>query len=74
MLSRRAEETRRGRTDIRAINPLLMQNFPAFGVEVFELTDAQRQAMADATRDVHQMFRDRVDGGSHLLDLVLADR
>lgn len=74
LLSRRAEETRRGRTAIRGIGPLLLQNFGAFGVTVHELTPAERQAMAEATRGVQEMFRTRVENGSRYLDLVLNNR
>lgn len=71
LLSNRAEETRRGRRDIRAINPMLVQNLSAFGIEVVELTSDERATMATITSVVHDEFRSRVDGGSALLDLVL---
>ena len=73
LLSNRAEETRRGRRDIRAINPMLVQNLSNFGIEVVELTSEERAAMATATAGVHAEFRSRVDGGSTLLDLVLSN-
>ncbi len=71
LLSNRAEETRRGRRDIRAINPMLVQNLSAFDIEVVELTSDERATMATITSVVHDEFRSRVDGGSALLDLVL---
>lgn len=73
LLSNRAEETRRGRRDIRAINPMLVANLSNFGIEVVELTSQERAAMAAATEDVHAQFRTRVDGGAALLDLVLSN-
>lgn len=74
LLSRRAEETRRGRTAIRGIGPLLLQNFGAFGVTVYELTDAERASMAAATSSVQDMFRSRVQDGDRFLDLILNNR
>lgn len=74
LLSRRAEETRRGRRAIRDIGPLLLQNFTAFGVTVHEISPAERQAMAAATRGVYDMFRSRVADGGRYLDLVLNNR
>lgn len=74
MLSNREVETRRGRSDIRSINPMLMQNFGAFGVTVVELTDAERAALAAATQPVHEEFRARVPTGVEMLDTILANR
>jgi len=74
LLQNRAEETRRGRRDIRAINPMLMQNFGQFNVTVYTPTAAERSAMATATRRVYDMFRQRVQGGGALLDTVLQNR
>ncbi|MCB9521505.1 MAG: TRAP transporter substrate-binding protein [Myxococcales bacterium] len=74
LTANRAEETRRGRRDIRALNPMLIQNFTAFGVTVYTMTASERQAMATATHGVYDMFRTRVPGGGQLLDLVLANR
>ena len=74
LLSRRDDETRRGRRAIRDIGPLLLQNFTAFGVTVYEISSAERQAMAAATRGVYDMFRSRVPDGGRYLDLVLNNR
>jgi TRAP-type C4-dicarboxylate transport system substrate-binding protein len=71
LLSNRAAETARGRRDIRAINPMLVANLAAFGIEVVELTANERAVMAAATVGVRDEFRTRVEGGSTLLDLVL---
>lgn len=73
LLSNRAEETRRGRRDIRAINPMLVANLTNSGITVVELTDQERQVMAAATSGVHEQFRSRVEGGSALLDLILSN-
>lgn len=74
LLSRRAEETRRGRREIRDIGPLLMQNFGTFGIDVVELSSAERAAMAAQTQGVYDQFRSRVDGGSRFLDIILSNR
>lgn len=67
-------ETRRGRADIRALNPMLIQNFTAFGVTVVTLTAAERQALAAATLHIQDEFRRRVPTGARLLDVILANR
>ncbi len=74
LLSNREAETRRGRNDIRQINPMLMQNFAAFGVNVVELTDAERSALAAATSGVEAQFRSRVPTGVPLLETILQHR
>lgn len=74
MLSNREAETRRGRNDIRAINPMLMDNFGAFGVNVVQITDAERAALAAATAGVHDEFRSRVPTGVGMLDTILQNR
>ncbi|MFT4703188.1 MAG: TRAP-type C4-dicarboxylate transport system substrate-binding protein [Bradymonadia bacterium] len=74
LVSRRSEETARGRRAIRDITPLLIQNFGAFGVEVYTMTAAERSAMAVATAGIYDMFRERVPNGAGLLDAILANR
>lgn len=74
LLSNRAAETRRGRNDIRGINPMLMQNFSAFGVEVVELTEAERNSLREATSGVYDQFRSRVPNGVPMLETILQHR
>ena len=73
LLSNRVAETRRGRRDIRALNPILVENLSSFGITVVVLTDQERATMAAATVGVHDQFRTRVEGGGGLLDLVLSN-
>lgn len=70
LLSNRAEETRTGRRLVRRINPLLIQNLRASGVNVVELTAAERNALRQATRGVRQEFRTRVPEAAALLDII----
>ncbi len=74
LLANRETETRSGRRSIRALTPMLLQNLRNRGIEVVELTAAERSAMRDATASIQQMFRQRVSGGAALLDIILANR
>jgi TRAP-type C4-dicarboxylate transport system substrate-binding protein len=73
LLANRDTETSSGRRQIRALTPLLLQNLEAAGINVVELTSAQRAAMRTATAGVHAMFRSRVSGGGALLDIINAN-
>lgn len=73
LLANRDSETSSGRRAIRALTPLLLQNLTAAGINVVELTSAQRAAMRSATAGVHTMFRSRVPGGAALLDIINAN-
>ncbi|MCA9562171.1 MAG: TRAP transporter substrate-binding protein [Myxococcales bacterium] len=70
LLSNREAETASGRRLIRTLTPALLQNLENSGVTVYEMTDEERAAFAAATRSVHDMFRERVDDGGELLDLI----
>ncbi|TVR02909.1 MAG: TRAP transporter substrate-binding protein [Deltaproteobacteria bacterium] len=72
--SNRRQETRSSRSLVRAMNPALMQNLRDFGLNVYTLTDAEREVFRERTRPVHQQFRERVRGGGDLLDLIEANR
>lgn len=65
-------ETLSGRRLIRALTPALLENLGNAGITVYYMTDEERAVFAEATRSVHQMFRDRVEGGGTLLDLIYA--
>jgi TRAP-type C4-dicarboxylate transport system substrate-binding protein len=73
LLANRESETSSGRRAIRALTPLLLQNLTAAGINVVELTPAQRAAMRSATAGVHTMFRSRVPSGAALLDIINAN-
>lgn len=70
LLTNRAEETRTGRRLVRRINPLLIQNLRASGVNVVELTAAERSSLRESTRGVRDEFRRRVPEGAQLLDII----
>jgi TRAP-type C4-dicarboxylate transport system substrate-binding protein len=74
LIANRDTETRSGRRSIRALTPMLLQNLRNRGIEVAELTTAERNAMREATASIQQMFRQRVSGGAALLDIILANR
>jgi len=73
LLANRESETTSGRRAIRALTPLLLGNLSSAGINVVELTSAQRTAMRAATAGVHTMFRSRVPGGAALLDIINAN-
>lgn len=70
LLANRSEETRSGRRLIRRINPLLIQNLKSAGIDVVELTPAERAAMRTATQGIRAQFRQRVPEGAALLDII----
>lgn len=74
LTSNRSRETRSSRSLVRAMNPALMDNLRSFGLNVYTLTDAERQVFRERTRVVHQQFRERVRGGGELLDIIEANR
>lgn len=69
-----ASLTASGRREIRALQPLLIQNLTASGIAVYEQTDAERAEFARLTQGLQGEFRSRVPGGAALLDLILANR
>ena len=70
LVSNREQETRSGRRLIRRMTPLLLQNLTASGINVVELTEAERAVFRDATRGVYSDFRRRVPEGARLLDII----
>lgn len=66
--------TASGRREIRALEPLLLQNLTSMGITVYEQTSAERAAFAAATSGLQSDFRSRVPGGAALLDLILQNR
>lgn len=70
LLAERESETRSGRRLIRRMTPALVANLANSGIEVYEMTDAERATFAAATRGVHAEFRSRVSAGADLLDII----
>ncbi len=68
-----AAESRKGRVGVRSLEKELLANFPGLGVQVVELTDAERQAFANVTLAVHMQFANEVPGAKALLDQVNAE-
>lgn len=64
---------KKGRKAVRALEPLLLQNFEKQNVKVYKLTEAEKQAYRDATRGVWDKAREGAsDDGKALLDAILA--
>jgi len=57
----------KGRKMIRSEEGAMMDNWEYFGVEVIELTPAQREAFAVPARAMHDSFAAGLDGGPDLL-------
>jgi TRAP-type C4-dicarboxylate transport system substrate-binding protein len=72
VLSNIPQETQSGRALIRALTPALLNNLSNAGVSVYHMTDEEKAVFAERTRPVHDMFRERVEGGGTLLDLIYA--
>ena len=70
LLSNRQQETESGRRLIRSMTPALLGNLEAAGIAVNHLTDEELAVFRERTRAVHDMFRERVEGGGELLDLI----
>ncbi len=68
-----AAESAKGRIGVRALETELLANFPGLGVQVVELTDAERQAFANVTLAVHMQFANEVTGAKALLAKVNAE-
>jgi len=65
-------ESVKGRKGVRDLEQELLGNFPGMGVQVVELTDAERQAFANVTLVVHVQFGQEVPGAKAMLDQVNA--
>ena len=73
ILGDRAAETKRGRDTVRALTPILMDDFQnEFGIEIVQLTPAERQAFADLTSGVADDFKDKI--GADVLTAALLAR
>jgi len=64
------QETLSGRRLIRTLTPALLQNLENTGITVYQMTEEEKGAFREATRSVHDLFRERVEGGGDLLDLI----
>jgi TRAP-type C4-dicarboxylate transport system substrate-binding protein len=60
----------KSRAAIRAEEAKLMENFALFGVEVVELTPAQREAFATKAKAMHTSFAATIEGGPALLEAI----
>ncbi|MDF1564945.1 MAG: TRAP transporter substrate-binding protein [Deltaproteobacteria bacterium] len=50
-------EGHKGRKMVRALSPLLLQNFEAAGIELYRPTPEELKALADAAQPVHTWFK-----------------
>jgi len=62
----------KGRRSIRSMEAEMMDNFEFFGVEVIELSAAERKAFATKARGMHDSFASGIDGGPALLGKIRA--
>ncbi len=60
LIGDRAAETRKGRESVREMTPALLEMFTDSGIDVVELTDAERQAFADLCTGVPDEFNDTI--------------
>lgn len=67
-----AAEAAKGRKGVRELESTLIQNFKDLGVEVVELTPAERQAFANVTQAVHMRYVADHPEAKPLLDQVKA--
>lgn len=51
------EETRKGRRDVRMIEPGLVENFVKYGIKIYELTPAERDSFAAVAKKVRVEFK-----------------
>lgn len=65
-----SEFSRDGRTGVRDLTPLLLQNLENAKVRVHRLSPAEREAFAKATLDVHQKFLKAVPGARPLYEKI----
>ena len=70
VMANRETETISGRRLIRSMTPALLSNLETAGVTVYTMTDDETAVFREATRGVQDMFRERVEGGGELLDLI----
>ena len=60
----------KGRKAIRAMEGEMMDNFEVYGVQVHELTAAERGAFAEKARGMHKNFAAGIDGGPEILEQI----
>lgn len=71
LLSDVEEETKKGRSDVRRIEPGLVQNFVAYGIKVYEPTEAERKSFAPVAEKVRKEFlKSTTADGKKLLKAV----
>jgi TRAP-type C4-dicarboxylate transport system substrate-binding protein len=68
-----AADSKEGRSGVRAIAPMLVQNFVNAGINVHQLTASERSSFAAATRKVHGQFERKTSrAGKALLRKIKA--
>lgn len=68
-----ADLAKKGRRGVRAIGPMLEQNFVEAGITLNQLGDAERSAFAAKAQEVHDKFRSSTTSqGKALLDKIKA--
>jgi TRAP-type C4-dicarboxylate transport system substrate-binding protein len=66
-----ADLAKKGRRGVRAIGPMLEQNFIDAGITLTKLSDGERSAFASKAEDVHDKFRSSTtEQGKALLDKI----
>lgn len=64
--------TNSARTAIRAEDGLMLTQMPALGMQVVQLTDAERAVFATKARGMHKSFAATLEGGTALYDKLSA--
>lgn len=68
-----ADLAKKGRRGVRAIGPMLEQNFVEAGITLNKLSDGERSAFAATAQEVHDKFRSATSAqGKALLDKIKA--
>ena len=49
-------QTKDGRAGVRRLEPALLQNFKNYGIQVYELTDTERQSFSGIAKEVRAVF------------------
>lgn len=56
LISDVASQTKSGREGVRRLEPALLQNFKNYGIQVYELTDKERESFSGVAKEVRQVF------------------